>query len=117
MNNRAKGNFAENIAADFLQKAGYKIIARNYAINTNFKGGEIDIIAQKNDTIHFVEVKSRDTDLFGLGREAVNFKKQKTIRRLATHYLVTHNLYETARVSLDVIEITNGKPDYFENCF
>ncbi len=54
MNTKTKGNLAEDKACEFLIQKGYKILNRNFY----FKGGEIDIIALKNHTIHFIEVKS-----------------------------------------------------------
>jgi len=54
MNTKFKGNIAENKACEFLEKNGFKVIERNFY----FKGGEIDIIALKNNTLHFIEVKS-----------------------------------------------------------
>ena len=58
MDNRTKkrklGDIGENIACDFLERRGLEIIERNYLR----KWGEIDIIARKNNIIHFIEVKS-----------------------------------------------------------
>ena len=51
---RAKGNVAESAAANFLTENGFEIVHRNYCC----KGGEIDIIAKKDEVVHFVEVKS-----------------------------------------------------------
>jgi len=81
------------------------------------QGGEIDIIAKNGERIHFIEVKMRQTDKFGTGREAVTPAKQKTIRRLATRWLVEKDLYDIAPVSLDVIEISGDGIEYFDNCF
>ena len=49
------GSAGEKIAALYLEKKGYKILRRNFRV----KGGEIDIIAENDDIISFVEVKSR----------------------------------------------------------
>ena len=54
MHNRQKGDLGESIACARLIKEGFVIKARNYMK----KWGEIDIIAEKDDTVHFVEVKS-----------------------------------------------------------
>lgn len=51
---RAKGNIAEEKAASFLIQNGYQVIERNFYS----RFGEIDIIATKDDVLHFVEVKS-----------------------------------------------------------
>ena len=54
MNTRKKGNFAEDRAVEFLEKNNFKIVKRNFYT----KFGEIDIIAFKEGTFHFIEVKS-----------------------------------------------------------
>ena len=54
---RAKGNAAEELAAEWLKGRGCRVLERNLY----FKGGEIDIIAEKEGVIHFVEVKSGDS--------------------------------------------------------
>ena len=51
---RALGDIAEEKACDYLSVLGYQIIERNYTL----RGGEIDIIALKDETLHFIEVKS-----------------------------------------------------------
>jgi len=117
LDNRQKGNFGEEIAVKYLLEHGFKILQRNYSASKNFQGGEIDIIALKGDTIHFIEVKSRDTDKFGLGRESVTPAKQKTLRKMATQYLVKNGLWEKVFVSLDVVEITCGKVEHLVDCF
>ncbi|MCL2228881.1 MAG: YraN family protein [Firmicutes bacterium] len=117
MNTRTKGNTGEDLATDFLIKNGFTILARNYCISKNFQGGEIDIVALKNDVIHFIEVKSRNTDTYGSGAESVGFTKQKNIRKIATHFLTSNKLYDEVYTSLDIIEVTNGEIDHIENCF
>ena len=57
MHTRYKGNIAENKAVEFLEDSGYEIVDRNFYT----KFGEIDIIAEKDDILHFVEVKSGDS--------------------------------------------------------
>ena len=117
MNNIHKGQNAEDQAAAYLTGKGFTILQRNYALKGNRHGGEIDIIALKGETVHFIEVKARTTDTYGMGRESVRYTKQRTIRRLATHYLVTNKLYDEVHVSLDIIEITRGELEHLENCF
>jgi putative endonuclease len=55
---RAKGNFAEDRAASYLQDQDFRVIDRNFYS----RFGEIDIIATKDDILHFIEVKSGDWD-------------------------------------------------------
>ena len=116
--NREKGMIAEDVATSYLLTKGFVVLQRNYCLKNNFQGGEIDIIAKKGERIHFIEVKARTTDKYGLGREAVTVHKQKTIRKVATVYLLKHKLYDKVACSFDIIEIgENNKIEYFENCF
>ncbi|MGE8527288.1 YraN family protein [Chryseobacterium rhizosphaerae] len=77
------GKIAEDLAADYLRKEGYTILARNF----RFQKAEIDIIAEKEDVIIIVEVKARSTDAFILPQEAVTKTKMKSIVSVANHYL------------------------------
>lgn len=72
----------EDIATDFLKKKGYKILERNFR-----KGyGEIDIIAVKDKTLVFIEVKTRTTDKFGTPLESISYYKLKTLIKTAEFY-------------------------------
>ena len=106
------GQYGEDQAAKFCRTRGLKILARNFRV----RAGEIDIIACKDNVVHFIEVKNRTHDLIP-GRYAVNGTKQKHIRQVAQNYLMEHNLLSECLVSFDVIEITDGKLEYLENCF
>lgn len=55
VNNRVFGNYGEDLAAEFLSSRGFKIIGRNLS----YGPGELDIVAQKGDELHFIEVKTR----------------------------------------------------------
>ncbi len=77
------GKKGEKVAVKYLKKSGFEII------ECGFKAmrGEIDIIARENDTIVFVEVKTRRTDEFGSPFEAVDLKKQAQIKKIASIYI------------------------------
>lgn len=77
------GRFGESLAADHLAKNGYRILETNY----RNRFGEIDIIARENDTLVFVEVRSRRSDRFGTPQASVNPAKQKKISMVALGYL------------------------------
>lgn len=101
------GSNGEDIAANYLQRKGFEIIARNY----KDKLGEIDIIARDRKTLVFVEVKTRRSDRFGLPEEAVTIAKQRQIIRLARSYLVRHQLVdEAARFDVVAIIMKSGRP-------
>ena len=110
--NQEFGQYGEDLAARFCRQNKFKIIKRNFRC----KGGEIDIIADRDNVLHFIEVKNRSSDLIP-GRYAVDAKKQRHIRQAAQVYLLQNNLANKCLVSFDVIEITDGKLEFLENCF
>lgn len=77
------GVLGEQHAAQYLEGHGYRIIARNF--RTRF--GEIDIIAQKDDILAFVEVKTRAADAWERPAQAVTAAKQKRLITTAMLYL------------------------------
>ena len=79
-----KGDYGENVAADWLRARGCKILARNFK---GRKGGEIDIVARSNGRLFFTEVKTRRKDAAIRGLAAVNRKKRDLIRRGANEWL------------------------------
>lgn len=95
------GKHGENVAAKFLKARNFRIIARNY----RNKFGEIDIIAQDEETCVFVEVKTRNNNSFGRPEEAVSPAKQRQICRVAQGYLVSAGLHDIP-VRFDVVAIT-----------
>lgn len=110
------GRSGEELAAALLKENGYKILFRNYKT----KIGEIDIIAQDNDTISFIEVKTRHSDRFGLPQEAVSYPKQRQISKAAIVYLKDNNLLnKKARFDVVSVVISDGKPkmDLIKNAF
>lgn len=101
MSRKTIGNVGEILAKTVLEYKGYCILETNFKC----KAGEIDIIAKKGSLITFVEVKTRLTDAYGLGREAVDANKQKHIRRTAEYYLLI-NKKEYEMYDFQVIEIS-----------
>lgn len=85
MNQKQKfGRAGENFAAEILQLSGYEILERNYRC----KDGEIDIIAQRDGEIVFIEVKTRRGAAFGDPCEAVGRTKQQHMRKAAVVFLL-----------------------------
>lgn len=98
------GQTSEAIAADYLQRNGYKILVRNYRT----KLGEIDLIARDGDTLAFIEVKARRSARYGNPKYAVNRWKQKKISMAALAYLKsTKQMNVKAR--FDVLAILSPK--------
>lgn len=112
-NKREIGTIYENKACEYLSANGYEILERNFRC----KMGEIDIIAQKGECIHFVEVKYRRGSNYGDPLEAVNYKKQCIISKVALFYTSKNKINEEIAVSFDVISILGEKIDFYENAF
>ena len=112
MNTKILGNKGEALAKEFLKKQKCKILETNYSN----KLGEIDIIAEKDDVLVFVEVKARTTLKFGLPRESVTAYKQHKIKMVASYYLQkTKQFNKVCR--FDVIEILGDKINHIQNAF
>ncbi len=85
--NKNTGVWGEEQAALYLQKQGYAVLCRNY----HSRYGEIDLIAQKDDIIAFVEVKTRAKNALYSAAEAVTPAKQQKIILTAMNYMEEYN--------------------------
>lgn len=94
------GERGETVAADWIRKKGFKILQKNYKCPL----GEIDLIAQKKGQLHFIEVKTRSNRWFGDPSEAVDWKKQQKLIKLASWYLKEKG-FQDPLVSLDVAAV------------
>ena len=94
------GILGENLAAEYLENIGYKIIERNFLC----RQGEIDIIAKDKDEYVFIEVKTRSSSCYGRPSEAINGIKKKHIVKSTKYYLYLHKL-ENMFIRFDVIEV------------
>ena len=77
------GKRGEVLAWGFLQKQGYSILEKNY--RTRF--GEMDVVAEKQGMLIFLEVKTRQNNLFGLPAEAVDWRKRQKLARVAEAFI------------------------------
>ena len=93
------GQKGEDLAVDHLKKAGFKILFRNWKWGRH----EIDIIAENQDFIIFVEVKTRTSDFQMHPLSAVTREKQKSIMRAANGYLQKFNIDKEGR--FDIITV------------
>jgi putative endonuclease len=105
------GQKGEDIAVGFLERAGYKVLDRNFRC----RNGEIDIIALDGKSIVFVEVKTRSKENFGPPKLAVNWRKQKQLIRVALTYLKQKRLMDRpARFDVVGIIIRGDKEEEIE---
>lgn len=109
----SKGTEYENAAADMLLSEGYAIKARNWACA---RLGEIDIIAEKDGTTVFVEVRARSNSSFGTPAESINAAKIAKIVRTAMAYIKRYSPETDFR--FDVISVVPGfPPEHIKEAF
>lgn len=100
------GSWGESIAETYLKKAGYTILERNYRCRL----GELDLIALDGSCMVFVEVKTRQSQSFGLPCNAVHKEKIGHIKRTAAYYLMMNPIHgKCCDQRIDVIEILRLK--------
>ncbi len=97
------GASGEEAAAEALRRAGYEILGRN--VRTPF--GEVDLLAQEDETLCFVEVKTRSSDAFGHPAEAVTPTKQAHLRKAAAVILQQRRWDGPCR--FDVVSVLKGE--------
>jgi len=110
------GEMAENLAADYLERKGYRLLERNW----RFSRAEIDLIAMQEEILVFVEVKSLGYDAFTRPEASVTTYKQGLIMDAATQYM--QKIGHEWEIRFDVISIVykneqNFDLKYFEDAF
>ena len=111
-NNRKVGDAQETRAVFELEKLGYKVLQKNFRCRI----GEIDIIALHRGYLVFIEVKYRKNTRAGYAAEAVNWKKQRVISRVADYYIRTHcRSFPSCR--FDVVALDEESVMVYENAF
>lgn len=103
------GKAGERLAVRALKRAGYRVLATNWRT----RGGEIDVVAEQNGTIVFVEVKTRRSDSFAAPELAVDSKKRRKLARAAWRFLERNSATER-ECRFDIVSILNepeaGRP-------
>jgi putative endonuclease len=94
------GKLGEELAVSYLQKEGYTILDTNWT----FQKAEVDIIAQKEDVLAVIEVKTRSSIAFGLPQDFVNPKKIQLLVKAIDAYVLKKDL--DLNVRFDIIAIT-----------
>lgn len=109
----ARGAQAEDLAAAFLQRAGLKVVERNYRC----RFGEIDLIARDGSTLVFVEVRMRSSERFGGAAASITPAKQRKLLRAARHFLA--GMTRTPQCRFDAL-LVNGQDlsiEWLKNAF
>ena len=105
------GRQAESVAAHYLAKKGYKIVAQNWRT----RWCEIDIVATKKKTIYFFEVKYRKQSIWGDGLDAVTPKKQQQMQFAAELWISENGWRYNAQ--LGVIAMSREQPEVTQIVF
>jgi putative endonuclease len=98
------GRTGERLAAETLIEQGYRILERNFRC----RHGEIDLVAEDQHDLVFVEVKTRRGNIFGRPEEAVTLHKQRKLVDVATYYLDLHACSERPW-RIDVVAVQLSK--------
>jgi putative endonuclease len=109
------GQKGETLAIEYLQKAGYKIRHRNWRSGKK----ELDIVAENNDFVVFVEVKTRTDDYLEHPANAITREKQRSIIFAADGYIQRYNLNKESRFDVITVIVKGETPDidHIENAF
>ena len=94
------GTMGEKLAGDYLASHGYSILHMNW----RYANWEIDIIANKSNIIHFVEVKTRRTNTYGYPEDDVSKKKLKNLVNAAEEFLYQFPRWKM--IQFDIISVT-----------
>jgi putative endonuclease len=106
----ALGQRGERLAAAFLERAGYALVAANFAlpVGRNLRGAivnaEIDLVAYESEVLCFVEVKTRRSDWYAAPEQNVDLRKQRQITRAARVYRRTFGLADAPH-RYDVVSV------------
>lgn len=95
----AIGRWGEELAARYLEKRGYSVVAQNWRC----RFGELDLVVKSRQYLCFVEVKLRKSGAYGTAGEAVTWSKQQKLRAAAQVYLLQHP--SDLQLRFDVVEI------------
>jgi len=101
------GELGEKLALKKLKALGYKKITQNYRCAL----GEVDLIARDNDTLVFVEIKTRRGKSVGYAKEAVDARKRRQLSKVALAYMKSNDCYGVkARFDVVAISLTKDNP-------
>jgi len=91
----------ESLAEEYLNKAGLRIVMRNYRCPK----GEIDIIARDEDQLVFVEVRSKTSQAMGWAEESINSKKIQKLRNCAAYYVMEQGCKQWPSLRIDLLAV------------
>jgi putative endonuclease len=99
------GPMGENLAEQEYKNMGFEIIGKNVRVHGNKQIGEIDLIAAKNRELVFIEVKTRRSNIFGSGADAVDYFKQRKLVRTIKTFLYRNPQFDAWSWRADVVQV------------
>ncbi|HSI07925.1 MAG TPA: YraN family protein [Rariglobus sp.] len=112
------GERGEKLASGYLQKKGYRVVARNWR-NPSDRRDELDLVCTDGEVLVFVEVKARDAGALVSGYHAVDSRKKKVVRRTAVAYMrrlkTRPHTYRFDIVEVEMGSGGKGEVRHFEN--
>lgn len=113
---RQIGDEAEQLVVEYLERKGFRVRDRNVVC----RFGELDVVAEQGQTLAFVEVRMRSTNVWGDPSESVVSKKQRRVVKAAAEYCQRWRLFERA-IRFDVASVVGrgrcGAVEYLEGAF
>jgi putative endonuclease len=100
------GKKGEDLAAEYIRKLGFNILERNW----RYRRSEIDLIACEENVLHFIEVKTRTSLMFGYPEEGVSKKKIKALLRGGSAYLAGNPCWKQIQYDIVSILLIDGVP-------
>ena len=106
------GDYGEGLARRAYEQAGYAVLAQNWRGNA----GEIDLVLARDGCVVVCEVKTRTNERYGVPAEAVDWRKQRRLRKLAAEFLAA-NKPSCRTVRFDVVSIIGDRLHIIEEAF
>lgn len=107
--NQIIGKIGEDLAVRYLQQQGYRILQRNW----RYRRFEIDVIAVKSNTLHFIEVKTRRSITYGLPEAQVTDCKIRHMMEVVNGYLQDETALRPIQLDIVAIQISGKATSYF----
>ena len=111
MDKKKIGQIGEDLVTKYLINKGFSILNKNY----RYKKNEIDIIAQKDDRICFIEVKKRKDNQFGFPETFVSEGQKSRIHIAAENFIIENNW--EGKIRFDIAAVNEDNIEYFEDAF
>jgi len=108
-----RGEAAESLAADFLQRRGLTVLERNYRC----RFGEIDLVARSGELLVFVEVRARTSEAFGAAAGSITATKRRRLVAAARHYLATHRADRACRFDVVLVRGAEQQVEWLTDAF